>query len=213
MIFQAGLCLAVLQAIQGVLAQVQDEPVTCVTITSCGPLIRSTSNPTGAPPVSSPQTGPINDKNDDGPSPPSPLPSPPPPLPGPLPPNNNDGPPPPPPPPPGPSPPNNDDKGPPPSPPPGSPPEDAPETTRPTSTPTTSEVSTSSPACTMRATLDPAFPFAFGDDGPLLGSITRSNAMSVILEEKPKEDPPKEDPPKGDEPKEDCLPVGVQGGV
>lgn len=65
----------------------------------------------------------------------------------------------------------------------------------------------------MRATLNPAFPLAFGDDGPIAGSMTLPNPVSVILEDQPGEDPheeepPEESPPEEDESEGDCLPKG-----
>ncbi|KAL8643606.1 MAG: hypothetical protein Q9210_007618, partial [Variospora velana] len=59
------------------------------------------------------------------------------------------------------------------------------------------------------ATLNPKFPFAFGDDGPDLGSVTIDNPTSAILDNQAEEDPPEEDGPAEDEPTEDCLPLGV----
>ncbi|KAL8893005.1 MAG: hypothetical protein Q9215_000009 [Flavoplaca cf. flavocitrina] len=94
----------------------------------------------------------------------------------------------------------NDDNPPPP------PLEDPPKQPSPTSTP----ASSTSLACTLRATMNPAFPLAFGDDGPIAGSTTLPNTISVILEDQPEEKPPTEESPTKESggPEKDCLPKG-----
>ncbi|KAL8868185.1 MAG: hypothetical protein Q9174_005154 [Haloplaca sp. 1 TL-2023] len=50
-----------------------------------------------------------------------------------------------------------------------------------TSTATSTPTTTSAPACKLKATLDPSFPFAFGTDGPILGSRTITDTVSVVF--------------------------------